>query len=207
MKKFLSAVLAVGLLCGAFAVQAEQRPVNIDSEAPGVIEFSGTLLTSYDYAFSKFYVLSDNSDVTLETFSFLSGKNFDPFLVLVDGNGKIIAANDDKADPPQAVRDSYIFAASLEQGEYYFIVTNSPYTPVGGEGSVGNTIDLNNIVNAYVHDPLFGPELSPATGAGGVNTHWNLKITGDVSIVPEPETWAMLLAGLGIVGAVARRRS
>jgi len=28
----------------------------------------------------------------------------------------------------------------------------------------------------------------------------------DVRLVPEPETWAMLLAGLGIVGAVTRRR-
>jgi hypothetical protein len=27
-----------------------------------------------------------------------------------------------------------------------------------------------------------------------------------VSAVPEPETYAMLLAGLGLVGAIARRR-
>ncbi|MBK9347843.1 MAG: PEP-CTERM sorting domain-containing protein [Burkholderiales bacterium] len=32
--------------------------------------------------------------------------------------------------------------------------------------------------------------------------------TGDVLLapVPEPETYAMLLAGLGVMGAVARRR-
>jgi hypothetical protein len=31
--------------------------------------------------------------------------------------------------------------------------------------------------------------------------------TMGVAAVPEPETYAMLLAGLGLVGAVARRRS
>lgn len=30
--------------------------------------------------------------------------------------------------------------------------------------------------------------------------------SGDVAAVPEPETYAMLLAGLGLVGAVVKRR-
>jgi hypothetical protein len=33
------------------------------------------------------------------------------------------------------------------------------------------------------------------------------SITYNVTSVPEPETWAMLLAGLGVMGATARRRS
>jgi len=33
-----------------------------------------------------------------------------------------------------------------------------------------------------------------------------MHIVSDPVFVPEPETWAMLLAGLGIVGVVARRR-
>jgi hypothetical protein len=35
-------------------------------------------------------------------------------------------------------------------------------------------------------------------------TQWNLAGTGTVMMVPEPETYAMLLAGLGLVGAAAR---
>ena len=43
---------------------------------------------------------------------------------------------------------------------------------------------------------------------------WRMATSGDVgnpglftlAPVPEAETWAMLLAGLGLVGAIARRR-
>lgn len=41
-----------------------------------------------------------------------------------------------------------------------------------------------------------------ASGAGNANSTVNLM----VSAVPEPETYAMLLAGLGLMGFVARRR-
>jgi PEP-CTERM motif len=34
----------------------------------------------------------------------------------------------------------------------------------------------------------------------------NFLITGDTAAVPEPASWAMLIAGFGLVGAVARRR-
>lgn len=35
---------------------------------------------------------------------------------------------------------------------------------------------------------------------------WNVSQTLTIASVPEPETYAMLLAGLGLMGAVARRR-
>lgn len=35
---------------------------------------------------------------------------------------------------------------------------------------------------------------------------WNVSQTLTISAVPEPETYAMLLAGLGLMGAIARRR-
>lgn len=40
-------------------------------------------------------------------------------------------------------------------------------------------------------------------------TTWNLVGTGTVMMVPEAETWAMMLAGLGLVGlmSAARRRA
>jgi len=40
----------------------------------------------------------------------------------------------------------------------------------------------------------------------GEKTITGVSLAYNLTAVPEPETWAMLLAGLGIVGAVARRR-
>jgi hypothetical protein len=43
------------------------------------------------------------------------------------------------------------------------------------------------------------------TGAGPDDNHDDLIIR--VSVVPEPSTWAMLIAGFGLVGLAARRRT
>ncbi|WP_292921405.1 PEP-CTERM sorting domain-containing protein [Nitrosomonas sp.] len=46
---------------------------------------------------------------------------------------------------------------------------------------------------------------NPFTG-GGVASTGLIEIVDNISLVPEPETYAMLLAGLGLIGFMARRR-
>ncbi len=54
---------------------------------------------------------------------------------------------------------------------------------------------------------------SRATGAGNLTSAFTTKSAGSVSVtynyapVPEPETYAMMLAGLGMLGFAARRRN
>jgi len=44
--------------------------------------------------------------------------------------------------------------------------------------------------------------------ANGINNHGQIIVTIDgVPAVPEPETYAMLLAGLALIGFMARRRT
>jgi hypothetical protein len=56
--------------------------------------------------------------------------------------------------------------------------------------------DLSSILNL--------PPGSTFYSAAAINNHGQLVGVG--TVVPEPETYAMLLAGLGLLGFIARRR-
>jgi len=107
-------------------------------------------------------------------------------------------------------------SANTVNGSYISdnLLTNG--SKAGQDWFTGLTATIND-PNA-VNDPLFAIELvNASTGADNVSTqgtalnnssgNWrfdNVTISG-VAAVPEPETWAMLLAGLGLLGGVARR--
>ncbi len=87
----------------------------------------------------------------------------------------------------------------------------------GGPARDGSPLDLNTVygevlpgitagtgsyiqmVSAYPTDPYWEGEL----GYVSIN---GVGVAAYVGAVPEPETYAMLLAGLGLIGSVARRR-
>ncbi|WON72498.1 PEP-CTERM sorting domain-containing protein [Nitrosospira sp. Is2] len=52
---------------------------------------------------------------------------------------------------------------------------------------------------------VFGIVASDA-GTGSLSVGFNASAHGAVVAVPEPESYAMLLAGLGLMGAVVQRR-
>lgn len=80
-------------------------------------------------------------------------------------------------------------------------VTFSSVSLGGLSGSIGlnNTFSFLN-VNAGSYDL----KASGSVADGGTN--W-IGAQYTVTPVPEPETYAMLLAGLGLMGAIARRRN
>lgn len=59
---------------------------------------------------------------------------------------------------------------------------------------------------ATVGNPLLGTALTIRLTSGGTQVNFD-NVRLDVSPVPEPETYAMLLAGLGLVGFAVRRRN
>ncbi|HTZ00516.1 MAG TPA: PEP-CTERM sorting domain-containing protein, partial [Rhodocyclaceae bacterium] len=77
----------------------------------------------------------------------------------------------------------------------------------GWTAGAGQTYDLFDW-NSGAPQGSFSQVLLPTLAAGLVWDTSHLYTSGDISVaaVPEPETYATLLAGLGILAAVARRR-
>lgn len=79
-----------------------------------------------------------------------------------------------------------------------------PQTNTGGKAtfsgvSLANLVQGNNTINfSYTSPGNLG-------GEGLKNESWSVT-AASVTAVPEPETYAMMLAGLGLMGAIARRR-
>lgn len=88
-----------------------------------------------------------------------------------------------------------------------YIVTVSGFG-VPNPGFIGYAVPLgnNNPLNAELYRSN-NPTNSPWTKAGTSVLMYTANISPQViAAVPEPETYAMLLAGLGVMGFVARRK-
>jgi len=193
MKLLSSAVLAVGLLSATVAVQAATET------------YRGWLSDIKDLAHIQFEVNNalDSNGVTLTTTSY-AGKNFDPFLAVWDSSGLLIGFNND-IDRDDLKLDAFIDLGQLADGVYTVTIGNWPYELVGAADFLKDksTAIYFNTAQYTLPANWSGTDLNPH--GSGWGPWYTVTVTG-VSAVPEPETWAMLLAGLGMVGAVARRR-
>lgn len=91
---------------------------------------------------------------------------------------------------------------------------NTLFTNLAFEGQAGSG---NEIISSVFGDPEYQATIDfPSSVAryariyavAGDNFHSvsEARFSG-VAVVPEPETWTLLVAGLGLIGAAARRRS
>ena len=99
---------------------------------------------------------------------------------------------------------SGISSAQLTAGQTYWFAATT--VGLGGAGSYnvgGHTQNSAGIVDNgtfwFSNDPT-------GVNFGGKKFTPEMAFSVSISAVPEPETYAMLLAGLGVMGAVARRR-
>lgn len=202
--------------------------------AAGATDFSFTGTFTQDDDVQTFgFSVGATSSVTLRTWSYAGGVNaagatiarggFDPILALFNSSGTTIAQNDDGGSLVAAdgIRNSTgsgarwdtFLTSSLAAGTYSVSVQQ-----------YNNFAGLTNAPSAYARfgDGNFTPALAgPSCIAlqfcdvsGSTfnerDSHWAFDIlnveTAVIGVVPEPETYAMLLAGLGLMGFVARRR-
>lgn len=90
-----------------------------------------------------------------------------------------------------------------------FSLTNTFAGIVGGGSAVGtvNFLAQNPLVYTN-YSATYTLRVGDAAGVFGANKNTNIEnLTLTVTAaVPEPSEWAMMIAGLGIVGLIARKR-
>lgn len=189
--------------------------IPIGSTTPGSLTaITGVISTSHDADLYKIHV--DDTSIFAVSVSGGEGPNgWDSTLALFDINGLGVYQNDDRAE---GVADSFLpsnHALGPSAPRIYYLAI---FDDDSGALSGSTIDDLIFPIAGFPFTDVVGP-----TGNGGgsplsqwgfpatefpIDGHYNIALTGAsfVPAVPEPETYAMLLAGLGMLGAIARRR-
>jgi len=185
---------------------------SIGSANAADFSFTGNFTDNNEVQEFNFSVADPGSDVTLRTWSYAGGTNaagaaidrggFDPVVTLFDSTGTLIDRNDDSSG--NVARDQLTGFAwdsflmhNLSTGNYTATLTqfsNFANGPLLTDGFLGS------------QHPNFGSR----------DSHWALDIVNAnaasagnsyvITPIPEPESYALLLAGLGLISFMARRR-
>ena len=221
-------VVASLLAAGALASQAAFASGTVDITWQGT-DTSGIKLSTMDTTVSNSVPLTSNYATTALNYVYTAtGESFVAYCIQPsEGNGRALrnqtyavesftgeqaqhlqalfstsyaglSTHDDKAAFQLAVCE-----LMLETGNT-FSVTGGSFKVLGGDAA---SLAASTQANSFLAQALAyqGPALYSLTKL----THGSLQdlvVATPLAAVPEPESYAMLLAGLGIVGLVARRR-
>lgn len=173
----------------------------------------GTLSTNNDVDLYKLYI---SNPTTFSAAVNSTSGDLDSALVLFNEGGYALYGNDDAM---LGTRDAGLLAGNPHgpqaEGWYNLAVIPLGTPPVSGGGFTPDHYMFPNVSSPYT-------QILTATGPGGassltgwaplgdgtaINEEYRLRLSGvQVAVVPEPETYAMLLAGLGLIGTMVRRR-
>ena len=106
---------------------------------------------------------------------------------------------------------AYSFGGVPGYGAGYNIAYDQQNVLSFGEGSQGPNLGWPDPATAFAHSAVGSFTLAQGQDVyfGVPDSYWSDNVGGvslRVTAVPEPETFAMMLAGLGLLGFVARRK-
>ncbi len=164
--------------------------------------------------------------------AFDSGSGRTRLLMTQGDSGLTFASTNDQVKTAATLFGSYAPASNgfiLSAADDTYAVTSNTngiaYAGNFGTGWNGNTVDTTNVLGGSSNMYLLAPTTLSASAAQAINMQllsfdgnaivartymdendvWRLNISS-VAAVPEAETNAMMLAGLGLIGFIARRR-
>ncbi|MDR0563336.1 MAG: PEPxxWA-CTERM sorting domain-containing protein [Azoarcus sp.] len=204
--KQLAALL---LTLGSLSVSAAPPTGSLDPFLP-------SLSDGYEPTFGgDFYIVNQAAPVELSFLHGSAGWSFVISVASLDSNKNIISnwesilnKNEQGYNNPNYGLDHIIYTPTAGATGLLFKIDVNSTGNTFYSGSAINTADDFSHVLAYYG---YGPEGQTIIAfEDGGNTGFNdaiFYVSNVQSVpVPEPETWAMLLVGLGIVGAVTQRR-
>lgn len=131
-----------------------------------------------------------------------TGGIIDPVFSLFDSSGQHLITNDDEIIGSSWTLWSHI-TQNLAAGSYSLVVSECCGFFSAGINNNTGTDGFNSgsyFTGSTTLSGLQGYFDTNQTGwYGGLDYPYSLNISGDVSLVPEPETYAMLLVGLGLM--------
>ncbi|KQW42785.1 MULTISPECIES: PEP-CTERM sorting domain-containing protein [unclassified Roseateles] len=225
MKQFLApSLIALGAL--ALAPAHAATPVQIVWQG---IDMAGTKLSTQDATVSTSTPVTSNYATTALNYSYVaSGDSFIAYCIEPSqSNGRAGFSRDyfvDSFSATQSQRLQALFSTEYGQLNTYtekaafqiaiweimretggtLDAANGSFHILGNDATSGQVAALaNSFMTAAAS--YNGPALYSLTRLSSANLQ-DLVTATAINAVPEPETYALLLAGLGIVGLVARRR-
>ena len=163
------------------------------------VNWSGNVQANYSYllhAAPSFDVQAQSSSLTLNFGTVGQGSSVESLFFSLYN----------MADPNRVGLDLDSFTASGDSGKFTTDLASFTSLEQGLNQSFLVGLDTSSVGSFSAHYLL---TLSDAdVGASGTRSSYQmeLNLVGNVAAVPEPESYAMLLAGLGLLGAIARRR-
>jgi len=208
MKNFSKTIFAAAALTFAMGANAAVKEYTSNT-AYNIEEFDGDLaLTKFDSA------LGTLTSVKFELFNTLSGSIRVTNSGATSGTFTVTAGGQiDVVGKPLSASDSFTRDFSLVPNQVGFVEL-TPWT-VSNSLTLLSSGDLSAFTGSGdYHALLTGESSADISGSGNaiykpiifLDGYAKVTYTYDVSPVPEPETYAMMLAGLGLLGFAARRR-
>jgi hypothetical protein len=115
------------------------------------------------------------------------------------GNGLNLAGNNSQNLSTPAGYNSFTWWGAHPQSVYALGSTANFSITLGNVSAGTNTIGLTTYFGSMT------PAQEYTTNQWGNYSTITTNLTSPVATVPEPETYAMLLAGIGLIGGIARR--